>query len=122
MNQKQQRILMRSGLAMGVTLAVGMLAFGQVTGAPRTDVSPGAANVEGAPAAQVTDLAAPEPDLILTEAASAAIVSEVPVSLSQEFSRVARNSDYEDHEDHEDEDEHEERRESSRISEHRERR
>ena len=114
MNQQQQRILMRSSLAMGITVALGMLAFGQVTGTPSPVANPDAVAVETAASTPV-GIATPERVLSGTELAATSMAAEGRTLQAQEVSRVAQAR--------EDDDEHEraERHESPNRSTRRER-
>lgn len=110
MNQQQQRILMRSSLAMGVTMAVGMLAFGQMARSSR----PGPADpvmAEGARTSQVTTVGDPQGGLVITDAASTAIVAEDISVQPQTLSRVSREHDDDEHEEHHESSKRPERRE-----------
>ncbi|RLT36431.1 MAG: hypothetical protein DWI58_18730 [Chloroflexi bacterium] len=125
MDQQQQQILTRSGAAMGVTVALGMLAFGQFAGAAGTTPTPDIATAVSSPATQVA-VAAPEPGVVATEAAAASTVATDPTVATaptvgagstlqaREVSRVSgvREDDDDGDEDHdEDEDGQEKRRE-----------
>ena len=121
MDQQQQQILTRSGAAMGVTVALGMLAFGQFAGAAGTTPTPDIATAVSSPATQVA-VAAPEPGVVATEAAAASTVATAPTVgagstlQAREVSRVSGvheddDDGDEDHDEDEDEDGQEKRRE-----------
>lgn len=88
MNQQQQRIPMRSSLAMGITVALGVLAFGQVTGTPSPVANSDAVAVESA-ASTLVGIADPEQVLVGTDFAASSTAAAGPTLQSQEVSRVA---------------------------------
>ena len=108
MTQQQQQILVRSALAAGVTLAIGLVGVGFATG-PRSTSAPVAAD---AVAAQTVDQAALVQDasLVVIEgvpADSAMTIAGEPAGEPREFARAFEHEDeeWDEHEDDDDEDE-----------------
>lgn len=113
MTQQQQQILVRSALAAGVTLAIGLVGVGFATGTgPRSTSAPVAAD---AVAAQAADQAALVQDASFAmvegvPADSAMTIAGEPAGEPREFARAFEHED-EEWDEHDDDDDGGERNE-----------
>lgn len=107
MTQQQQRILVRSALATGVTLAIGLVGVGFATGpSPRATSAPATAGVV---AVQAAEQSAPAQDASLamlegTPVDSAMTTAREPADEPREFARASEHEDDEWYDDDDDDD------------------